>query len=74
MLKSATSEYRWRTRRPDTVSGAQCQRHAERFVRSIKEECLKRLILVGERRHRRASRNSSPIIIASGITKGWTTN
>ena len=28
--------------------------HAERFVRSIKEECLNRLIPLGERHHRRA--------------------
>ena len=28
--------------------------HAERFVRSIKEECLNRLIPIGERHHRRA--------------------
>ena len=28
--------------------------YAERFVRSIKEECLNRLILLGERHHRRA--------------------
>jgi len=30
--------------------------HAERFVRSIKEECLSRMILLGERRLRRAVR------------------
>jgi putative transposase len=28
--------------------------YAERFVRSIKEECLNRLIPLGERHHRRA--------------------
>ena len=31
-----------------------CNAHAERFVRSIKEECLNRLILLGERHLRRA--------------------
>jgi putative transposase len=31
-----------------------CNAHAERFVRSIKEECLDRLIPVGERHFRRA--------------------
>jgi transposase InsO family protein len=31
-----------------------CNAHAERFVRSIKEECLERLILFGERSIRRA--------------------
>jgi transposase InsO family protein len=31
-----------------------CNAHAERFVRSIKEECLDRLIPLGERHFRRA--------------------
>jgi putative transposase len=31
-----------------------CNAYAERFVRSIKEECLDRLILLGERHLRRA--------------------
>jgi hypothetical protein len=31
-----------------------CNAHAERFVRSIKEECLNRVIPVGERHFRRA--------------------
>jgi hypothetical protein len=30
-----------------------CHAHAERFVRSIKEECLNRLIPLGERHFRR---------------------
>ena len=48
--------------------------YAERFVRSIKEEWRNRLIPLGERHHRRAVRVLSPIIIASRINKGWTTN
>jgi putative transposase len=31
-----------------------CNAHAERFVRSIKEECLNRVIPMGERHFRRA--------------------
>jgi transposase InsO family protein len=31
-----------------------CNAYAERFVRSIKEECLDRLIVIGERHLRRA--------------------
>ena len=31
-----------------------CNAHAERFVRSIKEECLNRVIPIGERHFRRA--------------------
>ena len=31
-----------------------CNAHAERFVRSIKEECLDRLVLLGEAHLRRA--------------------
>ncbi len=31
-----------------------CNAHAERFVRTIKEECLDRLVLIGEARLRRA--------------------
>jgi transposase InsO family protein len=34
--------------------GAYANAHAERFVRSIKEECLDRLIPLGERHFRRA--------------------
>jgi hypothetical protein len=33
---------------------AHANAYAERFVRSIKEECLSRLIPLGERHHRRA--------------------
>ena len=31
-----------------------CNAHAERFVRSIKEECLSRMVIFGERNLRRA--------------------
>ena len=41
------------SRRADTVSGAECQCYAERFVRSIKEECLNRVIPIGDRHLRR---------------------
>ncbi|ESQ17207.1 MAG TPA: transposase [Chromatiaceae bacterium] len=36
-----------------------CNAYAERFVRSIKEECLERMILLGERSLRRALREYS---------------
>jgi hypothetical protein len=38
-------------------------RPAERFVRSIKEECLSRVIPLGERHFRRTLRSSSSTII-----------
>ena len=44
--------------------------YAERWVRSVKEECLSKVILFGERSLRRARANMSNISIASGITKG----
>jgi putative transposase len=43
--------------------------YAERFVRTIKESCLDRMILFGEAGLRRAIESSSIIITASGITK-----
>ena len=39
--------------------------YAERFVRSIKEECLDRLIPIGERHFREPWRNSSSITTAN---------
>ena len=47
--------------------------YAERFVRSIKQECLSRVIPFGERHLRRTIAHTSSIITASGIIRGWTT-
>jgi len=44
--------------------------YAERFVRSIKEECLERMIPMGERHFPGLCASSWHIITASGITKG----
>ena len=46
--------------------------HAERFVRTIKESCVERMILFGERRCGKRLLNSWRIIIASATTKIWT--
>jgi transposase InsO family protein len=51
-----------------------CNAHAERFVRSIKEECLNRLIPLGERHFRRALADSWSTTTANAITKAWPTN
>ena len=49
--------------------------YAERFVRSIKEECLNRVIPFGERHLRRTiARSTSSTIIGSGITRELRTN
>ena len=48
--------------------------YAERFVRSIKDECLHRVIPFGERHLRRTIAESSSTTTASGIIKGWRTN
>ena len=48
--------------------------YAERFVRSIKEECLNRVIHSANAITDGLSRNSSSTTIASGIIKDWTTN
>jgi len=44
--------------------------YAERFVRSIKEECLDRIVPLGERHFRRALREFVVHYHASGIIKG----
>ena len=44
--------------------------HAERFVRSIKEECLDRIIPLGERISDTRCTSMSRIIISNGIIKG----
>jgi Integrase core domain len=36
-----------------TVEGVNCNAYAERFIRSVKEECLNRLVIVGEMHLRR---------------------
>ena len=48
--------------------------YAERFVRSIKESCLDRMIFFGEESLRTAIQNSSPTITANAITKAWRTD
>jgi hypothetical protein len=47
--------------------------YAERFVRSIKEGCLERLILFGESSLRTAVQNSSRITTANGTIRDSTT-
>ena len=75
----ATVRARWATR-----GSASCRRpyqapnanaYAERFVRSIKEECLDRMIPFGER-HLPAGRRGvrRALSSASGIIKGWRTH
>jgi transposase InsO family protein len=52
---SATTVWRRRhPRGPDTGACPNANAYAERFVRSIKEECLDRMIPLGERHFRRA--------------------
>ena len=46
--------------------------HAERFVRSIKHECLTRIVPFGESHFRRALAESWIITIGSGITRDST--
>jgi hypothetical protein len=47
--------------------------HAERYVRTIKEACLNRMIFVGERSLRRAITEFAPIITVSAIIRAWAT-
>ena len=51
-----------------------CHAHAERFVRSLKEECLDRLTPLGERHFRRAVAEFVVHYHAEHITKAWPTN
>ena len=46
--------------------------YAERFVRSIKHECLDRMVPLGERHFRRALKAFVDHYLASGITKDST--
>ena len=47
--------------------------YAERFVRSIKDECLNRMIFIGEAARGAPSVNSWRITMPSGIIKAWVT-
>jgi hypothetical protein len=47
--------------------------YAERFVRSIKQECLNRLIPLATVICGRRSRHTSRIVTANGIIRDWTT-
>jgi hypothetical protein len=46
-----------------------CNAYAERFVRAIKEECLNKVIPLGERHLRRTVAESSPTISVNAIIK-----
>jgi hypothetical protein len=48
--------------------------YAERWVRSVKEECLSKLILFGESSLKRAFNNTKCIIMKNGIIKAKRTN
>ena len=47
--------------------------YAERWVRSVKEECVAKLILFGERSLKQALRHYEPTITGNGITRARTT-
>ena len=51
--RASAAGRRWDPRGADAVSGANANAYAERFVRSIKHECLNRVIPLGERHLRR---------------------
>ena len=48
--------------------------YAERFVRSIKSECLAQIIPLGERHLRKAVKEYTEHGTSSAITRGWTTS
>ena len=48
--------------------------YAERFVRSLQESCLDRMIFFGRSRCGQPFKTSSLIITANAITKVWRTN
>jgi len=51
-----------------------CNAHAERFVRSIREECLNRVILLGDATFGALSPSSRRITMVSETTRGWATS
>jgi hypothetical protein len=53
-------------------STAHANAYAERFVRSIKEECLDRLIPIGERHFRTPWRSTSSTTTVNGTTRDST--
>ena len=48
--------------------------YAERFVRSIKSECLAQIIPLGERHLRKTVKEYTEHGTSSAITRGWTTS
>jgi hypothetical protein len=56
------------------ASAPNCNAYAERFVGSVKEECLDRIVPLGERHLRRTLQGSPRITIASGITRALRTS
>jgi putative transposase len=55
-------------------SAPNCNAYAERFVRSVKEECLDRIVPLGEGHLRRTLQSSLCTTTASGITEGLETS
>ena len=51
-----------------------CNAYAKRFVRSVKEECLDRIVPLGERHLRRTLHEFAQPIIASGIIRALRTS
>jgi len=62
----------WNPVRGCTKISAGCKNcYAERFVRTIKEGCLERMILFGEESLRTAVREFMRIIMANETAKAW---